>query len=150
MVAPVSKNIFESPWEVKETPGAATWKYLDISGEHLGLRLEELATGDTSSTHHFHTLEEEHVIVLEGEATLVLGVEEHLVRRGDHFWFKAGEEAGHHIVNRSEHPFKYLVIGERKEGDVVFYPEKGVVMVKALKWKQYNFQQLSKPNRTES
>jgi uncharacterized cupin superfamily protein len=147
MATPVTANIFESPWEMKETPRGGIWKYLDISGEHLGLRLEELAPGATSSIHHFHTLEEEHVIVLEGEASLVLGGEEHRVTRGDHVWFKAGEEVGHHIVNRSDRPFKFLVIGERKEGDVVFYPEAGVATVKALGWKQYDVKQRSKPKR---
>ena len=147
METPVSKNIYEAIWEKQATPGGGMWKYLDISGEHLGLRLEELAPGDTSSIHHFHTLEEEHVIVLEGDASLLLGSDEHRLKRGDHVWFKAGDEVGHHIVNRSSGPFVYLVIGERKDGDVVFYPEKGVAMVKALNWKQYDVEQRAKPIR---
>jgi uncharacterized cupin superfamily protein len=139
MASPIAKNIFESAWETKKTPRGGIWTHLDISGEHLGLRVEELAPGDTSSIHHFHTLEEEHVIALEGEASLMWGTEEHPIRRGDHVWFKAGETVGHHIVNRSERPFRFLVIGERNAGDVVFYPERGVAMVKALGWKQYDF-----------
>ena len=141
-----AKNIYESKWEEKSKPQGGTWNYLDISGEHLGLRLEELAPGDTSSIHHYHTLEEEHVIALDGDATLVLGSEEHSLKRGDHVWFKAGDEVGHHIVNNSSAPFTFLVIGERKRGDVCFYPDQGVANNKALNSgrKQFNIEQRTK------
>ena len=147
-----AKNIYESKWAEKSTPRGETWKYLDISGEHLGLRLEELAPGDTSSIHHYHTLEEEHVIALDGDATLVLGSEEHSLKRGDHVWFKAGDEVGHHIVNNSSAPFTFLVIGERKRGDVCFYPDQGVATIKALNsgWKQFNIEQRTKTLQEES
>ncbi len=111
----VSKIIYQTRREAQRTPDGGIWKYLDISGEHLGLRLEELAPGETSSTHHFHTLEEEHVIVLEGEAMLVLGSDQHPLKRRDHVWFKAGDERGHHIVNKAEASFRYLVPVEGKK-----------------------------------
>ncbi len=147
-----AKNIYESKWEEKSTQRGETLKYFDISGEHLGLRLEELAPGDTSSIHHYHTLEEEHVIALDGDATLVLGSEEHSLKRGDHVWFKAGDEVGHHIVNNSSAPFTFLVIGERKRGDVCFYPDQGVATIKALNsgWKQFNIEQRTKTLQEES
>ena len=55
----------------------------------------------TSSEHHFHTTEEEHVVVLAGEATLVSGEERYAVREGQHMWFRAGDETPHHLVNTS-------------------------------------------------
>ena len=139
---PAPKNIYDSEWVQQETP-RGTWRYLDISGDHLGLRMEKLAPGETSSIHHYHTLEEEHVIAIEGNATLILGIEELALKRGDHTWFRAGDEVGHHIVNRSSDPFTFLVIGERKRGDVCFYPEHGVANVKALNsgWKQFDVEQ---------
>lgn len=105
---------------------------LDLSGEHLGVRIVELAPGASSSKHHFHSLEEEHVLVLRGTATLIVGSEEISVREGDHFWFPAGKPEGHHLENRGADPFRFLVIGERAQGDVVVYPEHRVVLVKAL------------------
>ena len=143
------KNIYESEWEEQDTP-RGIWRYLDISGDHLGLRIEKLQPSDTSSIHHYHTLEEEHLIVLEGEATLVLGSKESAIKRGDHLWFKAGEELGHHIRNDCPDPCVFLVIGERKSGDVVVYPEKQVAMVKALGWKQYDIDQRVTPIQDES
>jgi len=56
-------------WREEQTPRGETWRYLDLSGEHLGVRIEELQPGASSSVHHYHTLEEEHVLVLEGAAT---------------------------------------------------------------------------------
>jgi uncharacterized cupin superfamily protein len=146
-----SKNIYESEWEEQDTP-RGKWTFLDLSGDHLGLRIEKLESDDTSSIHHYHTLEEEHVIALDGDATLVLGSEEHSLKRGDHVWFKAGDEAGHHIVNRSLAPFTFLVIGERKRGDVCIYPDQGVATIKALNsgWKQFDIEQRAKTLQEES
>jgi len=131
------KNIDTSPWEER-----GSWRFMDLSGDHLGVRIEEVPPGGSSSIHHYHTQEEEHVLVLEGEATLVLGTEEHRVVKGDHCWFQAANEEAHHIENRTSEPFRFLVFGERKSGDVVVYPENKVMMVKALKgWKQFDYEQ---------
>ena len=125
-------NINDSEFEETALQRGGTWRRLDLSGEHLGVRIEELAPGGTSSFHHYHSLEEEHVLVLSGTATLHLGSDEHDLREGDHVWFAAGEETAHHIENRGAGNFRFLVFGERKQGDVVFYPNGPVMMVKAL------------------
>lgn len=39
-------------------------------------------------------------------------------------WFAAGEAVAHHIENTSDAPLKFLVFGERKRDDVVFYPNR--------------------------
>ncbi len=145
------KNIYESEWEEQAT-ARGKWRFLDLSGDHLGLRLETLQAGDSSSIHHYHTREEEHVIALEGNATLVLGSTERALKRGDHVWFKAGDEVGHHIVNNTSAPFTFLVIGERARGDVCIYPDEGVANIKALNsgWKQFNIEQRTKTLQEES
>jgi len=134
-------NINEG-WKEDEPTRGGTWKYRDLSGERLGVRIEELAPGGTSSEHHFHTAEEEHVIALEGSATLVLGTEHHTLDVGDHVWFPAGEETAHHIENNSHNPFKFLVFGERNSQDVVVYPQHQVMMVKSLGFKQFTYRSI--------
>ena len=114
----------------------APWRFLDLSGEHLGVRIEETPPAGTTSYHHYHTQEEEHVLVLGGTATLHSGDEAIVLNEGDHVWFPAGEEVAHHIENSSSEPFRYLVFGERKTDDVVFYPEGPVIMVKSSQGKQ--------------
>ena len=135
-------------WKEEESIRGGTWKYRDLSGDRLGVRIEELAPGGTSSEHHFHTTEEEHVIVLEGTATLVLGTEHHKLDAGDHTWFLAGEDTAHHIKNTSDKPFKFLVFGERNSQDVVVYPRHQVMMVKSLGFKQFTYRDI--PSKKES
>jgi uncharacterized cupin superfamily protein len=86
-------------------------------------------------------LEEEHVLVLAGSATLRLGREEHELREGDHICFLAGVPAPHHIENRSTGNFKFLAFGERNPGDTVFYPNGPVMMVKAAGGALYKYQE---------
>ncbi|MEM8769321.1 MAG: cupin domain-containing protein [Pseudomonadota bacterium] len=125
-------NIHSTPLQLGESyRGEAPGHYLDLSGEHLGVRIEEAPPGTTSSVNHYHTAEEEHVIALQGEATLHLGDEAVPLQAGDHVCFPAGEAVGHHIENTSEAPFRFLIIGERKQDDVVFYPKNDVVLVKS-------------------
>ena len=116
--------------ETSEREGAV-WRYLDLSGKHLGVRIEELSPGGTSSHHHYHTAEEEHVLVLNGQATLHLGEETLTLTAGDHICFPAGEPIAHHIENTAEKPLRFLVFGERREDDVVFYPKGSVILVKS-------------------
>jgi len=123
-----------------------TWRYLDLSGEHLGVRIEETPPGGTTSYHHYHTTEEEHVLVLSGSATLCLGEERIPLNEGDHVWFPAGETVAHHIKNTATVPFRYLVFGERNADDVVFYPKGGVMVVKSAGTaRQFNYEPRKTP-----
>lgn len=70
----------------------ATGRTLDLSGEHLGVRIEEGDPGATSSYHHYHSAEEEHVLILKGTGTLHLGEDRIEVVEGDHLWFPAGKK----------------------------------------------------------
>lgn len=132
-------NINGADWEERTNPRGETWRFIDLSGKRLGVRVEEMQPGETSSVHHFHTLEEEHVLVLEGSATLILGADRHALKAGDHVWFEAGKEEAHHIENTSSQPFKFLVFGERNPQDVVVYPEQQVMLIKSLGWKQFTY-----------
>jgi uncharacterized cupin superfamily protein len=130
-------NINAAAYETGESQrDEAPRRFLDLSGEHLGVRIEETPPAATTSYHHYHTQEEEHVLVLGGTATLHLGDDAIVLNEGDHVWFPAGEEVAHHIENSSSKPFRFLVFGERKTDDVVFYPEGPVMMVKSSHGKQ--------------
>lgn len=135
-------NIFNTPYEENaSTRGEANWRSLNLSGDHLGVRVEELPPGNTSSYHHYHVTEEEHVVVLEGTATLRLGEEAIPISKGDHMVFRAGEELPHHIENTSNAAFSYLVFGEHKTDEVVFYPKSAIALVNlpdGPRW--YNYQ----------
>lgn len=143
-------NIHKVPWVEATNDRGERWKSIDLSGERLGVRIEELPPGGSSSVHHYHTQEEEHVLVLEGSATLILGSAEIEIEAGDHAWFPAGREEAHHLENRSSGNFRFLVFGERLSGDVVFYPDHQVALVKALGWKQVTYRERTKPDEPEA
>ena len=95
-------NIYETTLEVRQSArGEPDWRCLDLSGNSLGVRIEELPPGSNSSYHHYHTAEEEHVLVLEGRATLHIGDDIAEVSKGDHVSFAAGDEVAHHFENTS-------------------------------------------------
>ncbi|HEY4944190.1 MAG TPA: cupin domain-containing protein [Rhizomicrobium sp.] len=140
-------NIHEAAFEEGRNARGETWTALDLSGKHLGVRIEDIAPGGTSSVHHYHTLEEEHVLVLDSTATLILGAEEHSLKTGDHVWFEAGKDVAHHIENRSAANFRYLVFGERNDGDVVYYPDNRVMMVKAPDRQLFTYRPFTLPDQ---
>ena len=137
----------DEDWQEETNFRGEPWKYRDLSGEHLGVRIELLDPGATSSEHHFHTTEEEHLIILEGAGTLTLGEELVPIAAGDHMWFKAGVEDAHHIRNTSDAPLKFLVFGERKREDVVVYPEHKTMMVKAQDFKLVTYREVERDNQ---
>lgn len=101
-------------------------------GRKIGVSYEELPPGKQSVPFHYHMLEEEHIVALEGEATLRLGEERHRIKAGDYVGFPAGQRAGHCLVNESDAPFRFLMIGSREPNEVCVYPDSRKVLVFAL------------------
>lgn len=101
-------------------------------GRSVATQMKELDAGKQSSPLHFHTAEEEHLFLVEGEATLLQGDEcVHLIA-GDYVCFLPGDDRGHALLNHSGNVCRYLMIGQRDHRDSVVYPEEGQVHVKAL------------------
>ena len=101
-------------------------------GSRVGVAVEELPPGKQSCPAHYHLLEEEHLLVLGGRATLRLGEETHEIGPGDYVCFPAGRKAAHCLVNHGAVPCRFVIIGERNPNDVVVYPDSGKVKVRLL------------------
>lgn len=104
----------------------------DAAGlSQFGANLTRLPPGGWSSQRHWHTVEDEFVFIIEGEAVLVTDSGEETLRAGDCAGFKAGVADGHHLQNRSGSDLVYLEIGTRRpDEDQVFYSD---VDMQALK-----------------
>ena len=89
----------------------------------FGVNLLRLAPGVWSSQRHWHTGQDEFVYVLEGEVVLVADTGEEILKAGDCAGFKAGDEDGHHLQNRSDRDAVILEVGTRVEGDGASYPD---------------------------
>ncbi|HET7365090.1 MAG TPA: cupin domain-containing protein [Burkholderiales bacterium] len=91
--------------------------------KNLGVNLVTLGPGGQSALRHWHTLEDEFVYVLEGEVVLVTNEGEQTLRPGMCAGYPAGSKNGHHFINRSHKPAKYLEMGTNVPGDTAFYPD---------------------------
>ena len=98
----------------------------------IGIGIEELAPGKQSCPFHYHMVEEEHLFMLEGEATLRLGDQRLTMKAGDFVSFRAGDPLGHCMVNEGTKPCRYMVIGDHQPDEVCVYPDSNKIMVRAL------------------
>jgi uncharacterized cupin superfamily protein len=89
----------------------------------FGVNRLTLRPGVWSSQRHWHSRDEEFVIVLEGEVILITDAGEEVLRAGDCAGFKAAEMDGHHLVNRSDRDAVVLEIGTDHTDDVCTYAD---------------------------
>lgn len=89
----------------------------------IGINLTTLLPGKESSVRHYHTLEDEFVFVLEGQVVLRTDEGEQTLVAGMCAGFPAGTTNGHHLVNRSSQPARYLEISNRDPKDAAEYPD---------------------------
>jgi uncharacterized cupin superfamily protein len=89
----------------------------------IGINLTTLLPGKESSVRHYHTLEDEFVFVLEGEVVLRTDEGEQTLVAGMCAGFPAGTTNGHHLVNRTNRPARYLEISNRDPADTAEYPD---------------------------
>ena len=99
---------------------------------HVGFAIEELPPGKQTAPAHYHMLEEEHIYVLDGSATLRLGAETHQLQAGDYVCFPASQKAGHCMINNTDKVCRYIIVGERNPNEVVVYTDSNKVLVRSL------------------
>jgi len=89
----------------------------------FGVNLVRLKPGVMSSQRHWHSHEDEFVIVLEGELILATDAGEQVLGPGMVAGFPAGSGDGHHLINRSGADAAYLEVGSRDARDDVDYSD---------------------------
>lgn len=92
----------------------------------IGVNLTTLPPGKESSMRHWHFREDEFVFVVEGEVVLRTGEGEFTIRAGECAGFPAGDKNGHHLINRSNAPARYLEISNRDPEDGAEYSDPDV------------------------
>ena len=89
----------------------------------FGVNLTTLPPGEWSSQRHWHDDEDEFVMVLEGEVTLVDDRGKTVLKAGDCAAFRKGDANGHHLINEGASPARYLEVGTRSNADRCSYPD---------------------------
>lgn len=116
--------------EVGERPGfrcRRTRLGRRLGSELAGLSLFELPPGEAAYPYHWHTTEEELVVVLEGRPSLRTPEGWRELERGEVVRFPIGEEGAHQIVNRSEESVRFLAFSNQ-QADIVVYPDSGKLL----------------------
>ena len=98
----------------------------------VGVSYEELAPGKQSVPFHYHLIEEEHIIALEGECTLRWGDERFRLKAGEYVCFPAGERFGHCLINETDKPFRFIMIGTHDPNEVAVYPDSNKILIRGL------------------
>jgi uncharacterized cupin superfamily protein len=102
-----------------------------LGSRTTGMRFYEGVPGKLTATPHCHSAEEELFVVLGGEGTLILGEEEHPVRRGHVVSRPPGTKVAH-AFRAGENGLTVLAYGTREPNDIAFYPRSGKVAIRGV------------------
>jgi uncharacterized cupin superfamily protein len=125
----------EAVWADRNSPEGyeGAWRELGraAGSQRTGLNHVELAPGKLSCPPHCHSAEEEIFVVLEGEGTLLLGDDEHSVRRGHVVARPPGTRVAH-AFRAAEEGLTYLAYGTREPNDIAYYPRSGKISFRGV------------------
>jgi uncharacterized cupin superfamily protein len=102
-----------------------------LGSRATGMRMLEIDPGMHGYPAHCHSAEEELFVVLDGDGALLLGSDEHPVRRGNVVSRPAGTGVAHRF-RAGERGLTVLAYGERKADDVAWYPRSRKVFMRGL------------------
>lgn len=129
-------HIDQVPWAEASHGTRFGLKYQHLSqfggGSQVSVAMEVLPPGKQANQAHYHLLEEEHVFVLEGSLTLRLGDTSCEMSAGHYVCFPAGQRVGHALINHTDAPCRYLVLGSSHPHDVSVHTDTGRVGVKLM------------------
>ncbi|HZT93966.1 MAG TPA: cupin domain-containing protein [Gaiellaceae bacterium] len=128
------RNLLTVPLEqVDNPPGhrfSATSLTQPFGAVATGMGVYELAPGNAAWPYHFETVEEEWLIVIDGELTLRTPEGEAVLRAGDVACFPAGAAGAHAVRNHTEAPVRYAMpSSSARYGDAAVYPDSGKVHI---------------------
>jgi uncharacterized cupin superfamily protein len=89
----------------------------------FGVNIVSMEPGAASSIRHWHENEDEFALILDGTLMLVEDGGEVALSAGDCASFPAGAANGHHLVNRSDKPASFLIVGTRAVTERCHYPD---------------------------
>jgi uncharacterized cupin superfamily protein len=91
--------------------------------ERLGASLYELPPGEATFPYHWHSANEELLIVLHGRPSLRSPDGWRELAEGEVVSFAAGERGAHQVHNRSAEAVRFLVVSEMNAPEMSVYPD---------------------------
>jgi uncharacterized cupin superfamily protein len=118
-------------WRTGDDMGALTKELAGKRSVLAGLNLDIVPPGLLNTAPHFHSAEEEVFVVIEGEGTLLLGDEEHPVRRGHVVARPPGTKVAH-AFRAGDGGISVLLYGTREANDITYYPRSDVFALRGI------------------
>ena len=124
-------NVFEPSFEPDQEPAGffrrRSYVGRDAGAERLGATLMELPPGKTASPYHFHTANEEMLVVIAGRPSLRTPEGWRELEPGEVVAFPLGERGAHQVSNFTDEPVRYLFVSEMIGPEVCVYPDSGKI-----------------------
>lgn len=92
-------------------------------GKKLGCSFYEVPAGAAAFPYHWHSANEEAIIVLSGTGTIRLGDAEVQLRAGDYVAMPTGPQHSHQVRNTGTEPLRYYCVSTKLDPEVVGYPD---------------------------
>ena len=125
-------NVFDPEFEEPTDREGFTYRRARIGwqagGERLGASLFEVEPGNACFPLHWHSNNEEMLIVLSGRPTLRTTDGERELAEGEVVVFPVGPEGAHQVINRGEGTVRFLIVSEMNAVDLNGYPDTGKVL----------------------
>jgi uncharacterized cupin superfamily protein len=118
-------------WRLGEDMGALTKELAGKRSILAGLNVDIVPPGLLNTAPHFHSAEEEVFVVVDGAGTLLLGDEEHPVRRGHVVARPPGTKVAH-AFRGGDRGLTLLLYGTREPNDMTFYPRSQVFALRGI------------------
>jgi uncharacterized cupin superfamily protein len=120
-------NLFADEWDDRRERAGWQWNRFDV-GEHtgaelIGASLYQLDPGQKTFPYHWQYVEEEMLVVLEGEPTVRTPEGERRLIRGDTVVFKRGPEGGHLVRNDTGAAVRILMLSTPSQVEIAEYPD---------------------------
>ena len=103
-----------------------------IGSQSIGLTIQTVAPGCRSSRRHRHVFQEEILIVMQGNGTLLHGEQRIPVAPGDTFCYRPDDPELHSFENTGTAELVVWAFGNRFAHEVCLYPDEGVAFVEGL------------------
>jgi uncharacterized cupin superfamily protein len=126
-------NVFEPEFESESDRDGFRYRRArigwQVGSERLGASLYDVPPGQATFPYHWHSANEEMLIVLSGRPSLRTADGWRELADGEVIAFAVGEEGAHQVANWSDEPVRFLVVSEMNAPDVNGYPDTGKVGV---------------------
>lgn len=91
--------------------------------ERLGASIYEIDPGESSAPYHWHSANEELLIVLRGHPSLRTADGWRELAEGEVVAFPRGEAGVHQLANRGDETARFVIFSEMHDPEVVVYPD---------------------------